>query len=48
MLLSSMQERIIAKCIANNIALFSPHTSWDIVEGGVTDWLASTFGDYQI
>lgn len=23
----------------NRIALFSPHTSWDAVEGGVNDWL---------
>lgn len=25
----------------NRIAIFSPHTSWDSVHGGVTDWLAN-------
>lgn len=30
-------------CIKNNIAVFSPHTSWDNVEGGVNDWLADAF-----
>lgn len=31
------------QCIKNNIAVFSPHTSWDAVQGGVNDWLASAF-----
>lgn len=31
------------KCIKNGITVFSPHTSWDSVEGGVNDWLASSF-----
>lgn len=35
------KERIVTKCIRNNIAVFSPHTSWDAIEGGVNDWLAS-------
>lgn len=30
-------------CIKNNIAVFSPHTSWDAVNGGVNDWLLSIF-----
>lgn len=34
------KERLIVKCIKNNIAVFSPHTSWDAVQGGVNDWLA--------
>ncbi|XP_044753129.1 NIF3-like protein 1 isoform X2 [Coccinella septempunctata] len=34
------KERIVLGCIKNNIAVFSPHTSWDNVEGGVNDWLA--------
>ncbi|CAH1155837.1 unnamed protein product [Phaedon cochleariae] len=37
------KERIIIKCIRNGIAVFSPHTSWDSVEGGVNDWLGSAF-----
>ncbi|KAL3268656.1 hypothetical protein HHI36_007759 [Cryptolaemus montrouzieri] len=37
------KERIVLDCIKNNIAVFSPHTSWDNVEGGVNDWLADAF-----
>jgi len=37
------KERIVVKCIKNNIAVFSPHTSWDAVQGGVNDWLSSAF-----
>lgn len=25
----------------NRIAVYSPHTAWDAVEGGINDWLAS-------
>lgn len=38
-----MQERIAAKCLENRIALYSPHTSFDSIRGGVNDWLASAF-----
>ncbi|KAF2895683.1 hypothetical protein ILUMI_10463 [Ignelater luminosus] len=37
------KERIIVKCIKHNIAVFSPHTSWDAVQGGVNDWLSEAF-----
>lgn len=37
----SWKERIVVQCIKNNIAVFSPHTSWDAVENGVNDWLAN-------
>jgi len=33
------------QCISNNIAVYSPHTSWDSVKGGNTDWIANSF-DY--
>lgn len=33
------KERIVALCLENKIALFSPHTSWDSVRNGVNDWL---------
>lgn len=36
---SNWKERIVCQCLENRIALFSPHTSWDAVEGGVNDWL---------
>lgn len=40
----SWKERIIVRCIENRIAVFSPHTSYDTVDGGVNDWLISPFG----
>lgn len=39
---SSWKERIVAVCLENRIALYSPHTSWDAVRGGVNDWLAKS------
>ncbi|KAK9890916.1 hypothetical protein WA026_012258 [Henosepilachna vigintioctopunctata] len=41
--LRTWKERIVVNCIRNNIAVFSPHTSWDNVEGGINDWLADAF-----
>lgn len=41
---NSWKERIILKSIRNRIAIFSPHTSWDAVDGGINDWLVSAFG----
>ncbi|KAH8403196.1 hypothetical protein KR222_007270 [Zaprionus bogoriensis] len=37
---SNWKERIVAACLTNSIALYSPHTAWDKVLGGVNDWLA--------
>ncbi|XP_015603200.1 NIF3-like protein 1 isoform X3 [Cephus cinctus] len=37
------KERIAAKCLENKIALYSPHTSFDSIKGGVNDWLAESF-----
>lgn len=37
------QQRIVAKCLENRIALYSPHTSFDSIYGGVNDWLAAAF-----
>jgi len=34
----------VARCLENKIAVFSPHTSFDSVKGGVNDWLAEAFG----
>ncbi|XP_053626022.1 NIF3-like protein 1 isoform X2 [Plodia interpunctella] len=39
----SWKERIVSFLLENRIALYSPHTSWDSVAGGVNDWLASAF-----
>ena len=38
------KERAIIKCLEERIAVFSPHTSYDCVFGGVNDWLISCFG----
>ncbi|XP_067641307.1 NIF3-like protein 1 [Eurosta solidaginis] len=35
------KERIVSICLGEGIALYSPHTAWDVVPGGVNDWLAS-------
>ncbi|KAF7989149.1 hypothetical protein HCN44_007459 [Aphidius gifuensis] len=40
---NSWKERIVAKCLENKIALYSPHTSFDSIKGGVNDWLANAF-----
>ena len=34
-------------CISNQIALYSPHTSFDAIDGGVNDWLLKPFGRYH-
>ena len=38
------KERIITQSIENRIAIYSPHTAYDAVKGGVNDWLLSCFG----
>ncbi|CAB0001312.1 unnamed protein product [Nesidiocoris tenuis] len=40
---ASWKERLVAACLENRIAVYSPHTAWDAASGGVTDWLASAF-----
>lgn len=42
------QLRVSLSCIENKIAVFSPHTSWDTVKGGLTDWLSSPFDFAEI
>ncbi|XP_032682606.1 NIF3-like protein 1 isoform X2 [Odontomachus brunneus] len=39
----SWKERVVARCLENKIAVYSPHTSFDSVRGGVNDWLAEAF-----
>lgn len=38
---SNWKERIVSMCLANSIAMYSPHTAWDATLGGVNDWLAN-------
>ncbi|XP_049867180.1 NIF3-like protein 1 isoform X2 [Pectinophora gossypiella] len=40
---SSWKERIVSFLLEKRIAMYSPHTRWDSVQGGVNDWLASAF-----
>ncbi|XP_058806569.1 NIF3-like protein 1 isoform X3 [Phymastichus coffea] len=42
------KERVIAMCLEKRIALYSPHTSFDSIHGGVNDWLASAFNFKKI
>lgn len=35
----SWKESIISMCLENRIALYSPHTAWDSIPGGINDWL---------
>eukprot|EP00128_Syssomonas_multiformis_P014852 Colp12_sorted_trinity150504_noHs@28252 len=42
------KERIIIGAIENKIAVYSPHTTYDALNGGVTDWLASGAGKGKI
>ncbi|XP_063685671.1 NIF3-like protein 1 [Bolinopsis microptera] len=43
LLQSNAKDRIVMKCIANNISIYSPHTSWDSIDNGVNDWIGSCF-----
>jgi len=38
-----VKTRIAIKCIEERVAVFSPHTTWDCVKGGVNFWLADAF-----
>lgn len=40
---ASWKERIILECVEQRIAVFSPHTAFDAVSGGVNDWLIDCF-----
>jgi putative NIF3 family GTP cyclohydrolase 1 type 2 len=42
---SEWKERSVIKLIENRIALYSPHTTWDCVDGGMNDWLINVFGN---
>nr|XP_039250563.1 NIF3-like protein 1 [Styela clava] len=39
------KEKILIKAIENRIAIYSPHTASDAVQGGVNDWLATGLGE---
>ena len=39
------QERTVVRALERRMAVYSPHTSLDSLEGGVTDWLVSGLGE---
>jgi len=41
------KERIVLRCAQQNIALYSPHTSWDAIKGGINEWLLIPFGNVK-
>ena len=43
LLQTNAKDRIVMKCIANDISVYSPHTCWDSIDNGVNDWIASCF-----
>jgi len=45
--ITSYQPRgaLLMRCIEHRVALISPHTALDAVQGGVTDWLADMLGE---
>ncbi len=40
---SEWKQWSIVRCIEQRIAVYSPHTSWDAVSGGINDWLINQF-----
>lgn len=40
---SNWREVALIKCIENRIAVYSPHTTWDSIDGGINDWILSVF-----
>ncbi|MPC89689.1 NIF3-like protein 1 [Portunus trituberculatus] len=41
------QDRIVACCLEKGIAVYSPHTAYDTLKGGVNDWLLKAFGELR-
>lgn len=45
---SEWKQRSIVKCIENRIAVYSPHTIWDAIEGGINDWIIRAFDTKKV
>lgn len=37
------KQRTVVKCIEKRIAVYSPHTTWDSIDGGINDWILTAF-----
>lgn len=44
----STKERLVVRVIEEGIAVYSPHTSLDNMEGGINDWLLSGVGEGKV
>lgn len=42
------KQQLAVRALEDGIAIFSPHTSWDSVKGGVNDWLVGGMGSGQV
>lgn len=42
------KQRLAVRVVEAGIAVFSPHTSWDCVKGGVNDWLVGGLGEKSL
>lgn len=44
---SNWKGRLVAKCLENGIAVYSPHTAWDNTRNGIGDWLCNVLPHTQ-
>ncbi|XP_007572816.1 NIF3-like protein 1 [Poecilia formosa] len=42
------KQRLAIRAVEAGMAVFSPHTSWDSMKGGVNDWLVGGLGSGQV
>nr|XP_055031429.1 NIF3-like protein 1 isoform X1 [Misgurnus anguillicaudatus]XP_055031430.1 NIF3-like protein 1 isoform X1 [Misgurnus anguillicaudatus] len=42
------KQKLAVRAIEGGIAVFSPHTSWDSIKGGINDWLVGGMGSGQV
>lgn len=42
------KQRLAVRAVEAGMAVFSPHTSWDSVKGGVNDWLVGGVGSGRV
>ena len=44
----SAKERVVVQAVEQGIAVYSPHTALDCLEGGVNDWLLAGLGQGSV
>lgn len=42
------KQRIVGRCLEKGVAVYSPHTAYDALLGGVNDWLVTAFGEADV